>query len=644
MSTTSTVKLEPLGNGVWAAPSARIIDRSGRKRLPIGWDSYSSIAHTSVIVDKSSLIADVIDAGYSAVLFCRPGRFGKSLNMTMMKSFFEMPPERKDAPRSLGTPQGPGAQRSFGGPEGPGAPQGLGTPAAANTQARNPFVGTAVWEAKDGAYREHYGAYPVVYLTLSAVKGLTWEDSLGALSQAVASEYERHAELRDCPLLSAAELDYFNRIAAAQGSDSDLAASLFRLCEFLAKSTGRPAILLVDEYDTPVMAGYSNGYYDQAISFLKSWLTAAAKSGGESVALSCLTGVQRVAKESVFSDLNNLVVDTPLTTRFDEHFGFTEEEVAALASYLGKSSAADLQRARDWYDGYRFGNADVYNPWSVLSYFDNNCEPDTYWINTSENKVVESAVTHASTATLERIYSLLEPGGTVQEPLELGVVFPDVGVREEALWSMLYLAGYLTTEDVRRPNDNGELRRLRIPNREVRTLFAREVTRRFRSVAGGAGRLTELHRCLIVGDADVLSRELERILSDSASSFDLTSENSVHMLLLGLCFSMVGYTDPLSNREFGSGRPDIHLAPDPDLDASRSPVPGQRPLVTIEVKFSKHGADEKSDNLVELARAGLRQISERGYDAAPLPAGATGRMRWGIAVSGKRVAATFERA
>ncbi len=615
-------ELESMGNGVWVAPGARIIDRSGRRRLPIGWDSYPSIARTSVIVDKSSLIADVIDAGYSAVLFCRPRRFGKSLNMTMMKSFFEMAPSEM-------APAGGRAARA-------GADAGEPT--------SNPFVGTAVWEANDGAYREHFGAYPVVYLTLSAVKGLTWDESLGAISQAVASEYERHGELRSCPRLSPAELDYFDRIASARGSESDVAASLSRLCELLAKGSGRPAVLLVDEYDAPVMAGYANGYYAQAVSFLKSWLMGAVKSGGESVALSCLTGVQRVTKESVFSDLNNLVVDTPLTTRFDERFGFTEEEVAALASYLGKSDRTDLETARDWYDGYRFGNADVYNPWSVLNYFDNNCEPDTCWANTSENGVVGSAVKHASATTLGRIYSLLEPGGTVQEPLELGVVFPDVGVREGALWSMLYLAGYLTTDDVRRPNDSGEQRRLRVPNREVRTLFAREVMRRFRSVAGGAGRLSELHRHLITGDADALSRELGRILSESASSFDLSSENSVHMLLLGLCFGIVGYVDPLSNREFGSGRPDIRLEPDPELDASRSPVPGQRPLVTIEIKFARRHADGMSDALEELAQSELDQISARGYDGGKLPAGATGRVRWGIAVCGKRVATAFERA
>lgn len=595
------VKLESLGNGVWAARGARVIDRSGDMRLPVGWDSYASIMNTAVIVDKSSLIADVLDSGYAAILFCRPRRFGKSLNLSMMKTFFELPT------------------------------------VTAQSYACDPFEGTYIWDAAGGRYQKERGAHPVVYITLSTAKGNTWEVTYNAIVDAIAAEYERHEELIASSSLSLAERDYVTRIVSKRGNSGDMMASLATLCRLLYKVTGKSVVLLMDEYDAPVMAGYTNGYYPEAVSFLKSWLTGAVKSGGEAVARSCLTGVQRVTKESVFSDLNNLVVDTPLTTRFDERFGFTEDEVAALASYLGHGDDDSIATARSWYDGYHFGNTDVYNPWSLLNYLDNGCEPDTYWANTSENGVVGTAIAHADGETLEQMYTLLQPHGTVLEPLELGVVFPDVGVREGALWSMLYLSGYLTTEDVRRPNDSVMLRRLRIPNREVRSLFSNEIVRRFRRVAGGPTRLAMLQRALVSGDEAALTQELSRILEGSVSSFDLKSENSLHMLVLGLCFGIEGYGNPISNREFGFGRPDIRIEPDPDVDGRYSPVPGRRPLVTIELKYSK---DELAD-LDALAGSALEQIESRGYDHGALPFGATGRVRWGIAICGKHVSAAY---
>ncbi len=257
-----TVKLQEHGDGIWTAPGARIIDRTGRKRLPIGDDGFERAASGSVLVDKTALIADVLDSGYTATLFCRPRRFGKTLNMTMLKAFLEM------------------------------EPSGLADASL--------FEGTEVWEKDGGAYRPHFAAYPVIYLSMRTARGDTWEQTYGALK--------------------------------------DTLARLLRIYH------NRPVVLLIDEYDVPVMAGYSapdGGYYREVITFLKCLLTGPLKDGGEVLAFACFSGVQRITKESIFSDLNNVTVSTALSTVSDERFGFTDPEMAALASYLGHVDCID---------------------------------------------------------------------------------------------------------------------------------------------------------------------------------------------------------------------------------------------------------------------------------------------------------------
>ena len=391
--TPSTLALQPVAPGIWAAPGARIIDRTGRKMLPIGRDGFVPAVQESVVVDKTMLIADVLDSGYTVTLFCRPRRFGKTLNMTMMRAFFELPPETD--------------------------------PNACNLAPL--FEDTEVWEADGGRYREHQGAYPVVHISFNTVKKQAWEASYGVIKGIIAAEYARHAYLESSSALLEPDAALFRRIVAGTATDAEWAASLESLCRMLRAHHNRSVVLLVDEYDAPVMAGYTNGYYDEAVDFFKGWLTGALKDGGAALAFACLTGVQRISKESIFSDLNNITVNTTLSSEFDERYGFTDAEVAALAAYLGHADC--MAEAREWYDGYRFGKTDVYNPWSVLNYLKQDCAPGVYWLNTSSNSVVGSAVRAADARTLADLYALARPGGTVFEPLDLGVVFPDVGPR-----------------------------------------------------------------------------------------------------------------------------------------------------------------------------------------------------------------------
>ena len=273
------------------------------------------------------------------------------------------------------------------------------------------------------------------------------------------------------------------------------------------------------------------------------------------------------------------MVSTALSTDSDERFGFTPAEVASLIAYMGYPDEDYANEARRWYDGYRFGNAEVYNPWSLLNYINYGCSADVYWGNTSGNVVVGDLIRGADESTTEEIYKLLELGGVVWAPLDLGIVFPEMGLKGDALWSVLYLAGYLTTDETALPNDTLSLRPLRIPNFEVARLYRVEIVERFLGVAGGRARLMLLHEAFMDGDSSAVGVELARIAESAASAFDLTSENSWRMLLLGLLFNMRGYADPVFNREYGMGRPDIRLEP------VKSPfAQGKRPLITIELK------------------------------------------------------------
>lgn len=578
--------------GIYRAEDARLSDLAGRKILPIGKDVFPDVIRNNVFVDKSMLIADVLDSGAAAMLFCRPRRFGKSLNLSMLKCFFE-----------LHNPSDP-----------------------AWVSAEELFCGLEVWEAEGGRFREHCGAYPVVRFSFNNAKDPDWEIARGVIARSILAEYARHAYLAESEVLTDEERERVARLLAQPATGDSLKTTLLELTQFLSKHHGKPAVVLIDEYDAPVMAGHTYGYYDEVVAFLKGWLTGALKSN-DALAFAVLTGVQRISKESIFSDLNNLEVNTSLNVASDERYGFTDAEIRAIASYLDVPEAA--AEAKKWYDGYRFGGIDVYNPWSAVNYFKHDCVPDVYWGNTSSNSVLGSLVANADNKMLKRLYALAEPGGTVNAPIDTRIVFPDLGVAPQAVWSMLYLAGYLTTDDTALPGDTERPRALRIPNREVAKIYTSEITGRFAQAAGGRDVLYDLHEALVAGDAEIFAEELEDVLLNCASFHDLASENSYHMLMMGLLFNVPGYESPVSNHEAGRGRFDIQLAP---LETGRGP------LITVELKHA--AAEATPEKLSALASDALAQIEDRAYDAA---ADEGGTLRWGIAASGKSVAVACER-
>ena len=570
---------------VGAEGRPHVVDRLGIASVAIGIESFADVVTRHVYVDKTMVIADLVDRG-GVTLFCRPRRFGKSLMLRTLQCYFEAPVE---------------GYVDDAGPL---------------------FEGLAIMGAGD-YYTAERGAHPVIYLALNACGGDTWEAMRASVARIVADEYGRHAYLLDSAKLAPAERRRFERIWNEEGAVEDLEGSLARLARMLHSHHGQQAVILIDEYDKIVTEGHLHGYRDEATGFLKRWLTGALK-GTVDLRLAALTGVQRVSKESIFSDLNNFVVDTALDHRYAEAFGFTRPEVEELAARLGHADkAAELA---EWYDGYDFGGEAVYNPWSVLNYFYQGCIAQPYWTNTSSNSVVKSMIARAGEKVNAQLTALAE-GGCVSEPLDLSVVFGEIDSDVSAIWSQLYLAGYVTTHDVAEPNNSAMPRRLQVPNLEVGRLFRGELIERAYAAAGGRHALSALHAALRAGDADGLAYELERALLNSVSFYDLRDENSAHMWLLSLLYGMGGYRFPRSNREVGRGRPDVVCEPDAAHALGL-------PAIACEIKFARGASPEE-----------LQALAQSALDAQALPKryahglSGAGAVLWGVAFDAAKHAA-----
>ena len=564
------------------AGGANVVDRLGIGSVPIGIESFADVVRGFVYVDKTAVIADIVDRR-GVTLFCRPRRFGKSLMLRTLQRFFEAPVE--------------------------GWIEGDPTL----------FEGLAITGAEE-RHTAQQGTHPVIYLGLNSCGGDTWEDMRASIAHMVADEYNRHAYLMDAPRVSPRDKREFERVWYGEGSPQDLERSLAKLATMLRTYHQSQVVILIDEYDKIVAEGHLHGYRDEATGFLKRWLTGALK-GTVDLYLAALTGVQRVSKESIFSDLNNFRVDTALDHQYREAFGFTTDEVEALAAHLGHADKVGELAA--WYDGYDFGGEAAYNPWSVLNYFDKGCVAQPYWTNTSSNEVVRRLIGRADEGTNARLTALAE-GGAVEEPLDLSIVFGEIDSDVSAIWSQLYLAGYVTTHDVERPTSSKVVRWLEVPNLEVRELFQDELVDRAYDASGGRHNLRSLHDALASGDAGALAFELEQALLNSVSYYDLRSENSCHMWVLSLLYGMEGYRFPRSNREAGRGRPDVTCEPDAAHEA-------ELPAIVVEAKFYRDATDEQLR--AEAAGALSDQALPKRYAH-----GLTGRgaLLWGIAFDGHK--------
>ena len=524
------------------------------KKLPIGIENFEEMQKQDFYyVDKTGLIVDLL-AGWGKVnLFTRPRRFGKTLNMSMLKCFFEI-----------------GTDKSL-------------------------FDGLAVSKEKE-LCEKYMGKYPVVFVSLKGVDGLTFEDAYRRLRGIIREEALRLSFLKSSEKLDEDDLRSFLRILSEQDTSADMVGSLRMLCTLLEKHYGQKPILLIDEYDVPLDKAYCHGYYPQMIDLIRAMFQAALKTNS-SLFFAVLTGCLRVSKESIFTGLNNLKVCSISDVKFDEFFGFTDEEVRAMLSAYGLEN--HYEETRTWYDGYRFGGQDVYCPWDVINYCDDllsnpRQKPRAYWMNTSGNDMVRRLIDRSTNGTAQMEIERLIAGETITKTLNEQLTHNEVDASIENIWSLLYMTGYLTAVDY----PDGNRYELRIPNREVRQIYMQQVLSWFNhKVESETDKLTNLYAAFETGDTETIKEILDEQLLDTVSFYD-ARESFYHGFLLVLLSTCANW-NVSSNIETGKGRSDI--------------IVGRKDRkigFVVEVKDVKD--EEKLESACEAA---LRQIDERDYTA-----------------------------
>ena len=545
------------------------------KKLPVGIEFFDEMRREDFYyVDKTGLIIDLLANWGEVNLFTRPRRFGKTLNMSMLKCFFEI-----------------GGDKSI-------------------------FDGLAV--SKEKALCDTYmGKYPVVFVTLKGVDGLTFETAYQALCRIIWNEAVRLNFLKNSDKLDAIERASFERLLNETYTDADIRGSLKTLCTLLEKHYGQKPILLIDEYDVPLDKAYAHGYYDQMIDLIRSMFGAALKTN-DSLFMAVLTGCLRVSKESIFTGLNNLMVHSISDADFNEYFGFTDAEVRKMLADYGLDAHYEDMRA--WYDGYRFGTQDVYCPWDVINYcyalrVDPEAEPKAYWLNTSGNELVRSLINHARTGTTRMEVEELIEGKTITKLINEQLTHNEIDQSIDNIWSLLYMTGYLTV--TKRPS--GGWYELRIPNHEVRQIFMRQVLAWFRDKARAeTQQLADLYAAFECGDAETIMRYLNRQLITTVSFYD-AHESFYHGFLLALLGACADW-QVSSNAETGRGRSDIIAERE---DGSLGFV--------VEVKQVRD--PRKLDEACESA---MRQIEEKDYTAVLRRFGVAEIWMYGIAFCDKR--------
>ena len=554
-------------------------------KLPVGIDNFEKIRRNGFYyVDKTSLIEQLFSNWGEVNLFTRPRRFGKTLNMSMLKYFFEI-----------------GTDRSL-------------------------FDGLHI-SSNEKICSEHMGKYPVIFLSLKNAEGLNFDTAKYQMVELIAREAERFSFLAEDANLSDRDRDKYNALTAFadgryQMSDDVLYGSLQTLSELLYKHFNQKTVILIDEYDVPLDKAFQHGYYREMVALIRAMFGRALKTN-EALAFAVLTGCLRVSKESIFTGLNNFKILSITDSRFDEQFGFTDEEVQRLlADY---HLEARFSETKEWYDGYRFGNVDVYCPWDVINHIDRikddpNARPEAYWINTSGNDLVKRFVDKANRTTRNEIEQLIA-GNAIEKMLRLDLTYDEIDNSIENLWSVLFTTGYLTQAGM---TEDGAYR-LVIPNREICEVFKLQIQEWFKkSIFSNTEQLTAFWKAFEEGNTDGVEMYLNRIMSNSISVFDIKTgegkkEISYHNLLVGI---LTGNADWLvkSNVEAGEGFADI-------IVETEDPNAG----IIVELKYTKN-----YDEMEQACKAALDQINDRRYQEYLLNDGRKDITLYGIAFCKKR--------
>ena len=561
-----------------------------RLKLPVGIENFEEIRRNQYYyIDKTKLIEQLFDSLGKVSLFTRPRRFGKTLNMSMLKSFFEI-----------------GTDPSL-------------------------FDGLYISKNQD-LCKQHLGQYPVIFLSLKGVEGLSFSEARRRCIQLIKREAERFYVLKDSQRLLDIDKIKYCQLLEMQDRPEEvdiIMSSIKTLSDLLYKQYGKKVVILIDEYDVPLDKAFQYGYYREMVYFIRGLLGEVLKTN-DSLAFAVLTGCLRVSKESIITGLNNFKILSITDTRFDEQFGFTDTEVRTLLSdYQMEDRFAEV---KEWYDGYHFGNADVYCPWDVVNFVDRakddrEARPEAYWINTSGNDLVKRFIDKANKTTKSEIECLIN-GEAIEKELRLELTYEEIDQSIENLWSVLFTTGYLTQTG--RPKDGAY--RLIIPNREVREVFRLQINEWFKkSIFSNTERLMAFWKAFEEGDTEGVEQYLNRILSNSISVFDTKArkeekERSYHNLLVGI---LTGNADWLvkSNVEAGEGFADIIVETD-DPDAG----------IVVELKYTKN-----FDELKAASQKALDQIRDRRYQEYLLNDDRKSIRLYGIAFCKKRCCAISEK-
>ena len=547
-----------------------------RLPLPIGVADYRLASTEYYYIDKTLMIKEFLDERPMVSLFTRPRRFGKTLNMDMLRTFFEKTAE--------------------------------------DTSVY--FRDKAIWQCGE-RYRSYQGKYPVIFLTFKDVKFTTWQETFQSIRELIAKEAYRHIELKDSDRCDAFDKKAFLRLQQGNADETELANALADLSLALHKHYGIAPIIIIDEYDIPIQQGYMQGFYDKVILFMRNLFSGGLKDN-KHLSYGFLTGILRVAKESIFSGLNNLVINSVLDNKYSEYFGFTASEVQQMAAYYGVADKyAELCA---WYDGYRFGRTEIFNPWSVINYFNNGCEPRAFWQTTGSNDIIGEIIGVADAEIYERLTSLVN-GKSFVTYIDTSVIYPQIKSNPSSIYSFLLVAGYLKVLKTVPAFSGDFMCEVALPNKEIAYVYNKEILQKLDKLIPMAAAIS-MQEALYSADSQKLKAVMQSLLANSVSSFDTAGENFYHGFMLGLC-ALLSNAYVTSNREAGDGRYDIQLMP------KNAALPG----ILIELKAEKHADAEQ---LKKLAAIALKQINDKNYAADMQSHGVKTIYKYGVAFSGKK--------
>ena len=553
-------------------------------KLPVGIENFDEIRKLGFYyIDKTKLIEHLLQSWGKVTLFTRPRRFGKTLNMSMLKSFFEI-----------------GTDKTL-------------------------FDGLYISKNKE-LCDEYMGKYPVIFLSLKGVEGLDFSSAKIMLCSIIEREINRHYYLKTSEALTDEDRTKF--AAMLQGDDNNIEDSIRMLSQLLYKHYGQKVVILIDEYDVPLDKAFQNGYYKEMVSLIRGIFGQALKTN-EFLQFAVLTGCLRVSKESIFTGLNNFEINSIVDIDHDEQFGFTDDEVRKLlADYDRAERYPDV---KEWYDGYHFGNADIYCPWDVINFVkklvaDKNARPSAFWINSSGNDMVKRFVDKADQTTRDEIEKLVA-GGIVEKQLRLDLTYDEIDSTIDNLWSVLFTTGYLTkVGEVKMPDSESYAYKLIIPNKEVREVFILQIREWFKAlVTSDNDNMRLLSKAILYKDEQQIQRQLNIVMGRMISILDTKApddmkENFYHGLLLGLLRGSNPDWLIKSNRESGDGFSDILIKPE-DPDAG----------IVIEVKYAK-----EMKELDAACEAAMAQIKDKRYDETLRDEGRCDILAYGIAFCRKR--------